>query len=81
MPDAIVTRTVMKRRLATVLRGLGLDAVENQGLHGWRCAYPDRYGPCDCFDEMVEALTAAVLTPLDESFDLKTWLDAQEVKS
>lgn len=25
-----------------------------QGIHGWRCAYPENYGPCDCLDQLVD---------------------------
>lgn len=21
-------------------------------IHGWRCEYPERYGPCDCVQEL-----------------------------
>jgi len=31
----------------------GVDVVDNQGLHGWRCQYPDSYGACSCFDDLV----------------------------
>ena len=30
-------------------------------LHGWRCSYPDRYGPCNCVKVTVEVILAAVL--------------------
>ena len=36
------------------------------GLHGWRCAYPDCYGPCTCFAELLDDLAAA-LAPLIEA--------------
>lgn len=39
-----------------------VDAKENQGLHGWRCQYPDSYGPCTCFEELVSALTDVIST-------------------
>lgn len=25
-------------------------------MHGWRCEYPDRYGPCTCADDLVKDL-------------------------
>lgn len=34
-------------RIAEVLLRAGA-APGPYGLHGWRCEYPDRYGPCDC---------------------------------
>ena len=46
--------------LRRVLEEYAVDVPANQGLHGWRCEYPDRYGPCDCFEELVKALTDAV---------------------
>lgn len=32
----------------------------DHGIHGWRCAYPDRYGPCDCVNEMADAILESV---------------------
>ena len=34
------------------------------GLHGWRCSYPDRYGPCDCVRETAAAVLAAAMPAL-----------------
>lgn len=28
-------------------------------IHGWRCEYPDRYGPCACVDETAAAILAS----------------------
>ena len=42
-----------------LLRGLGLtDRPEeySDGIHGWRCEHPDRYGRCNCFEEAVDAV-------------------------
>lgn len=77
----MVTRTLIRRRLATVLRAFAIDAPENQGLHSWRCIPPYNKPPCTCFGDLVDALTAAVESPLDTHFDVKEWLDTQEVKS
>jgi hypothetical protein len=52
----VALRTVIRK----VLREYGTDVPENQGLHGWRCTYPDRYGPCDHFDQLVEDLAKQI---------------------
>lgn len=39
--------------LMTVLRDESVDE-----LHSWRCAYPDRYGPCSCVAELADAVLA-----------------------
>jgi hypothetical protein len=44
--------------VAAILREQGVDS-----LHGWRCGYPDRYGPCDCLAE----LAADTLTELRDA--------------
>lgn len=52
------------QEIEELLRGAGLtDEPEKYdgSIHSWRCAYPDRYGKCTCFQELVadlEALTA-----------------------
>jgi hypothetical protein len=33
----------------------------DNSIHGWRCKYPDRYGPCDCVEETVKVVLAAAL--------------------
>ena len=38
------------------------------GLHSWRCEYPDRYGPCDCVQEVADLILAAA-APLLVSAD------------
>lgn len=41
-----------------VLSEWGIEG--NMGeLHSWRCAYPDRYGSCDCVDSFIADLVAA----------------------
>jgi hypothetical protein len=58
--------------VAAVAEALAVEAA-SQGMgpggsiHGWRCEYPDRYGPCDCIAEVsADLATVAVetLTPL-----------------
>lgn len=39
-----------------ILEGWGLtDRPEEygDGIHGWRCEHPDRYGRCECFENAV----------------------------
>jgi hypothetical protein len=43
-----------RERLTRIL--LEQDAGQGQSIHGWRCNYPDRYGPCDCVEQLVTAL-------------------------
>lgn len=28
----------------------------HDGLHGWRCAHPDRYGECCCVNDLIGEL-------------------------
>lgn len=30
------------------------------GLHSWRCEYPERYGACDCVEETAREIVAAL---------------------
>lgn len=32
--------------------------------HGWRCYHPDRYGPCDCAEQVADAVLA-LLRPVE----------------
>lgn len=44
-----------------VLRENGLTDrpdLYDSSIHSWRCEHPDRYGPCDCFAELVADLAA-----------------------
>lgn len=50
--------TPEERTIRGVLIAHGVDSTENQGLHGWRCRYPENYGPCTCFDDLVADLEA-----------------------
>jgi len=50
----------LEARVRTVLAEWDIASTENQGLHSWRCRYPDRYGPCTCFEEFVAELMAAI---------------------
>lgn len=41
-----------------VLAEFGIEAVYSgeDGIHSWRCQYPEVYGPCDCLNELLAAL-------------------------
>lgn len=52
----------LREELDELLVGYSIQGVENQGLHGWRCQYPDRYGPCTCYSDFLDALTTFVET-------------------
>lgn len=55
----------LRTRLDAVLVGHAVDSLEDQGLHSWRCRYPDTYGggPCHCYADLLDALVAAVEQP------------------
>lgn len=49
----------MREHIEAFLRGIGLTdkpAEFSDGIHGWRCEYPDMYGQCACFDGVVQDL-------------------------
>jgi hypothetical protein len=50
-----------------VLSEYGLRTYDRDGIHRWRCEYPDRYGPCDCFAEMMQAIRDAALAAYEEA--------------
>ena len=62
-PDETRERMTTDDQLAEdvrgVLEGAGLtDRPEEygDGIHGWRCEYPDRYGRCDCLPDLRDDL-------------------------
>ena len=55
----------MREALSNALTENGISEGVD-GLHGWRCAHPDRYGPCTCVAELLDDLAAA-LAPLIEA--------------
>lgn len=60
----------MSEEIVAVLRAHGLSDrpdLYDSSIHSWRCAHPDRYGPCDCFAELVSDL--AKLTCPDQKDD------------
>lgn len=36
-----------------------VTSLENQGLHSWRCQYPEQYGACHCVEGLIEDLFEA----------------------
>lgn len=50
----------LEQRLRWTLIENAVESVENQATHSWRCRYPDRYGPCECFDAPVKDLLGVV---------------------
>ncbi|GAA1147938.1 hypothetical protein GCM10009651_35810 [Microbacterium natoriense] len=54
--------TSIRDEIAVFFRGLGLTdkpAEFGDGIHGWRCEHPDRYGACDCFEQAITDLLAS----------------------
>ena len=53
--------SVTREQIEAVMRGWGLTDEpdkDGDGIHSWRCEYPDRYGKCDCFDTAVDEMVA-----------------------
>ena len=49
--------------LAEQMRGAGISdkpAEFDSSIHSWRCEYPDIYGACDCFGELVRDLATLI---------------------
>lgn len=56
------------------LRGAGLSDKPwefDSSIHSWRCEYPERYGACKCFQELVDDLVNAV--SVNPGPDLPPW--------
>lgn len=56
-------RKQLTERIDATLRGAGLTDQPREfdsNIHSWRCEHPDRYGPCSCFQELVDDLLRAV---------------------
>ncbi len=50
-----------REQVEAVMRGWGLTDEPEQygdGIHGWRCEHPDRYGRCNCFADAVDEIFA-----------------------
>lgn len=56
-----MTKSTLVQELAATLRANGLTdepGTYDGSMHSWRCSYPDVYGPCDCFAELVNDLAS-----------------------
>jgi hypothetical protein len=52
----------VRKTIEEVLRANGItDRPEefDSDIHSWRCSYPDIYGRCTCFDDLIEELRGA----------------------
>jgi len=66
MTDA---RKPLPDRIRSVLEESGINdnpAEFDSDIHSWRCAHPDRYGRCSCFQELVDDLVAVVNADTDK---------------
>ena len=66
-PDETRERVTTDDQLAEDIRGVlvgaGLTDRPEQfgdGIHGWRCEYPDRYERCDCLADLIGDLVRLV---------------------
>lgn len=53
----------VRARIETVLRNAGLtDEPETYdgSIHSWRCEYPETYGRCTCFHDLVDDLSEII---------------------
>lgn len=53
----------MKDIIEQVLRGAGLSDVPaecDSDIHSWRCSYPETYGDCTCFADLIDDLAKAI---------------------
>lgn len=50
--------TTLHETVVAVLLAEGAGA--GSSIHGWRCEYPDRYGPCDCVAEAASTVVEAL---------------------
>lgn len=48
----------VRDRLVAVLRAEGGDP--GSSLHSWRCEHPDRYGECDCLEQIADELIRVI---------------------
>lgn len=56
-PSEVAETTAGEREVEALAKVLIEEgAGVGSSIHGWRCEYPDRYGPCDCVDETARAI-------------------------
>ncbi len=70
--------TAIEADLARALEANGITATAPDGMHSWRCEYPDRYGPCDCLAGLSMSDLAAVLAPLLDQARAQAWDEGYE---
>lgn len=57
----LATITNDEATVATVVQVINEEGGEpGNGLHSWRCEYPDRYGKCDCVELTAQMILAAL---------------------
>lgn len=59
----------MSRSVEKILRGAGITDEPEQydsNIHSWRCRYPEIYGRCDCFQELVQELEIKITDDMVE---------------
>lgn len=54
-----------RQAVEKVCREWGIsEHYSRDGIHGWRCEYEDRYGPCTDFQEFINELMAVIEGPV-----------------
>lgn len=56
-----MAREEIAKAVSLTLIANGVGPVGPDSMHSWRCEYPDRYGPCECFAETVTDIVDAVM--------------------
>lgn len=56
--------TTSNNNRESIIQVLTDNGLSGSGeLHGWRCGYPERYGPCDCVATLADELAALASRP------------------
>ena len=60
MPDQTQRNPVsdLSELIESELRAAG--AEPGASIHGWRCEYPDRYGPCNCVADVAAEIAKSI---------------------
>lgn len=57
--------TALREAIEDICREWGIsEHYSRDGIHGWRCEYEDRYGPCGDFQEFIDDLMLAIEGPV-----------------
>lgn len=62
----------MSDAIEAILRAAGLTDKPGEfdsSIHSWRCEHPDRYGKCDCFQELVRELAEVERAAAEKAWD------------